>query len=232
MTSYPIRFPYLDQVINSLRKQNVKSDGIVINIARQDRKHLKLNSYQDIHVDYVEDLKAAKKLLPTILNNPDKNIITVDDDTIYPEDLSEKLLIGLEQNPGNIITGRARKIIRDGSGNFEKYMKWPLLFDGYPSAPNIMPNGVGGVLYPPGVFHQDVFDYDFLNNFLNNDDYWWYTQARRNNTKFVQVPIFDKKNFPNIMPIASKGLFYYGNKTKNDEVFKLLLNKYGNFTGI
>lgn len=232
LTSYPARFPYLNQVIDSLRKQDIRAEGIVLNIANEDKDQLKLNSYDDVHINYVENLKAAKKLLPTIINSPDKNIITIDDDTIYPKDLSEKLLQGMDQNPGSIITGRARKIVRDSSGNFETYMKWPLLFEGHHRAPNVMPTGVGGVLYPPGVFHEDVFDYEFLNNFLTNDDYWWYAQARRNNTNFVQVPIFEEKKFPNISPIANKGLFYYGNKTKNDEVFKLLLDKYGNFTGI
>lgn len=232
LTSYPDRFDYLPHVIDSLKRQTIKADSIVLNIAKEDKKFLKLNSYKEIDINFVEDLKAMKKLLPTLVSHPSDNIVTVDDDVIYPNHLSESLLIGHQENSDAVITGRAREIQRDGGGEFKPYMKWPLYFDGHQRATNLIPTGVGGVFYPKNTFHNDVFDETKYQNFITVDDFWWYTQARRANAEFVQVPIFKKKDFPNIFPIANRGLFYYGNKTKNDEAFSKLISLYGNFTGI
>jgi hypothetical protein len=228
LTSYPARFEYLDQVLDSLRNQRIPGDFIVLNIAKEDKPLLKLNSYANLEVNFVEDLKAMKKLLPTLTKYPEHNIITVDDDTIYPKKLSERLITGYEKNPGNIIAGRARKITKN-KDEFNEYLKWTPLYHGHPSDKLVFPNGVGGVFYPKNIFHPDVFDESFYKNFVTTDDFWWYTQARRNGVQFVQVSIFNRLNFPNIMPIASKGLFYYKNKTENDKAFKMLLDAYGNF---
>lgn len=232
LTSYPGRFEYLDQVIESLDSQNIKSDGIILNIAKEDRKRLKLKSYKNVHIYFVNDLKAAKKLLPTLKRFPNYRTITVDDDVVYPTHLSEELLRGHEDNPNHIIAGRAREIRKNKEGNFRSYNDWYIRFDGRPSAPNLVPTGVGGVLYPPNIFHRDVLDKKLIKDFTTTDDLWWYAQARRNDVNFVQVPIFDEAKFPNIFPIAARGLFYYKNRSENDIAFQKLLDLYGNFTGI
>lgn len=229
LTSYPARFDYLDQVIRSLKKQSIPADQVVINIAKADKKHFKLNNYYGIEVNFVEDLKAMKKLLPTLKSHSNHNIITVDDDTMYPPHLSERLLRGSTENPGAVVAGRARKVTRSNEG-FAPYLEWPLLFDGHEKSKDVLPTGVGGVLYPKNVFHNDVFDKDQYMNYITKDDFWWYAQARRKGTEFVQVPVFDKNNFPNISPIANKGLYYYGNKYANDEALSSLVSMYGDFT--
>lgn len=228
LTSYPARFDYLDLVIDSLRNQDLEADAIVLNIAEEDRKAIKLKDYRKIELNFVEDLKAMKKLLPTLVEYPECNVITVDDDTIYPEYLSERLWTSSEANPGHVVAGRARKITKTGD-EFNRYMDWLPLFDGHPRDKLVLPNGVGGVLYPANIMHPDVFNEYIYKDFVTTDDFWWYAQARRNGAKFVQVPIFDQSSFPNIMPIASKGLFYYKNKTENDKAFQKLLKVYGNF---
>lgn len=232
LTSYPARFPYLSQVIDSLINQKIQAKNIVLNISKEDRKAFNLNLGPTVEINFVDDLKAAKKLIPTLIKYPNENIITVDDDTVYPNDLSEKLIAGYLNNPGNIIAGRARKITKDSDNNFLPYMKWPLLFNGYSSSPGLMPTGVGGVFYPANIFHKDVLNSSIYKDYLTTDDFWWYAQARRNGISFVQVKIFNEHKFPNIDIIANKGLFYYGNKTKNDQAFASLLSRYGNFTGV
>lgn len=222
----------MDQVLDSLRSQSIKADGIVLNIAKTDRKKFNLKSYKDIHVHFVDDLKAVKKLLPTLKKYPKYKTITVDDDAIYPVNLAESLLQGLEANPNHIISGRAREIRKNREGNFHSYNDWYIRFDGRPSAPNLVPSGVGGVLYPPKILHKDVFNRRLFNDFIMSDDLWWYAQARRNNVNFVQVPIFDETNFPNIFPIAARGMFFYKNRSDNDKAFQKLLDQYGNFTGV
>lgn len=229
LTSYPARFEYLNQVIKSLKHQETPADHIVINIAKEDKKNFKLNNYYGIEVNFVEDLKAMKKLLPTLQKHSNHNIITVDDDAIYPKELASKLLEGSRNNPGSVIAGRARKIIRTNDG-FAPYLEWPALYDGHERSKDVLPNGVGGVLYPRNVFHKDVFDKDEYINYLNKDDFWWYAQARRAGTEFVQIPIFSKKDFPNISVIANRGLFYYGNKYENDKALASLIATYGDFT--
>jgi protein O-GlcNAc transferase len=228
LTSYPARYSYLPAILNSLRNQVLKPKNIIINIAENEKKSFRLNSYVGIEVNFVENLKAMKKLLPTLSLYPDQHIITVDDDTIYPTNLSQRLFDALEKNHGHVVAGRARKITKTNN-EFNKYMEWTPLYDGHQSDKLVVPNGVGGVLYPPGIFHPDVLDGNVYREFITTDDFWWYAQARRNGAKFVQVPIFDRNNFPNIMPIASKGLFYYKNKKENDVAFKRLLDLYGNF---
>jgi hypothetical protein len=231
LTSYPARYQYLPAILDSLRNQKIRAQNIILNIAEEEKKNLKINSYSGVEINFVENLKAMKKLLPTLLSHPNEHIITVDDDTIYPTDLSEKLIQGLSNNPNHVVAGRARKITKNKDG-FNKYMEWKPLYDGHESDKLILPNGVGGVLYPPNVFHKDVFDDNVYHEFITTDDFWWYAQARKNGTRFVQVPIYDPSNLPNIMPIANRGLFYYKNKTENDVAFKKLLEMYGDFTAI
>lgn len=231
LTSHQKRFEYLDEVVHILYTQNIRPDQIIINIAQEDRPFFKLNTYKDIEVNFLEeDLKAMNKLLPTIERYPDQTIITVDDDVRYPANLSEILLNANQDSSKDIIAGRARQITEDSSG-YLGYEDWPLLFDGQERSPTILPTGVGGTLYPPGSLHKDISDRNECVKYVYQDDLWWYAQARRANTQFIQVPVFSKSEFPNIDEIARDGLYVNLNRgqSKNDLAFKMLLDTYGDF---
>ena len=77
--------------------------------------------------------------------------------------------------------------MRKEGGGIASYMTWRNVEYNQPSF-NLFPTGVGGILYPPGALHADVFRRDiYLENAPTADDIWFKFMALRNGTETVQV---------------------------------------------
>jgi hypothetical protein len=88
-------------------------------------------------------------------------VITIDDDSIYPEQMIPDLLANAEKYPDTIITRSARVI--DTSKSYDQWFEcnrgveqvtWNGLWDQV--LPNLNPEGYGGILYPANIL--DVND--------------------------------------------------------------------------
>ena len=111
----------------------------------------------------------------------DDNIVICDDDVIYDKDWLKMLLKKSYQFPDDIICMHSRKIKRFFNGYVTlSYIFWPL-FHGRDYQYNVLPIGVGGVLYK-----TKFFDLNFLQNkeFLKiaavNDDLWFWFSTNNN----------------------------------------------------
>lgn len=109
LSTTPYRIHDMEEVIQDLLKQNIKLDGIYLNVPY---KFLRDNidytlpnwlaKYPQIKVVRSQDYGPATKLLGTLEQIPleaETIIITVDDDTFYPHNLALELAYKAHQNP-------------------------------------------------------------------------------------------------------------------------------------
>ena len=74
-------------------------------------------------------------------------------------------------------------------GHLRPYSKWSWNVKNVGESFNVLPTGVGGVLYPPHSLHPDVENSDlFMKLTPRADDIWFWAMAVRNNTKITITP--------------------------------------------
>jgi hypothetical protein len=129
------------------------------------------------------------KLLPALREWPGAIIITVDDDIIYDRHLVASLLETAGRHPGVVVGHDSRSLTAGPGGGFRPYREWPK------NAPDasvpglaVMPQGVGGVLYPPGVMPAEVHDEALAARLSpRNDDLWFKAVTLRHGVRCVRA---------------------------------------------
>lgn len=235
LTSYPKRFPKLHLVLYSLLKQTVKPNKLILILSKKEiekeedipNKILFLKKY-GLEIKFVkENYKPYNKLIYTIKDFPEYNIITVDDDIIYPKWFLEKLFLKHKEYPQDIICYRAHLIKKTSAkiGSYSKWMNYDL--KKFYQGENLFPLGVCGVLYPSGSLNKEIFNSDvFLKICPYNDDLWFKAMSLLNKTNCRRV--FKNKNphpFLTLRRTQEKSLWDI-NQSKNDEQIKKVFKKY------
>lgn len=190
MTTYPARNKVVKWTIKSLLNQNVKVDRFILWLSKEQYpnqeipQEIKQYIKYGLEVRFCDDLRSHKKYYYSMFENPHAIIITCDDDVIYPENTVEKLLIGYKKYPNAVICNQARWI--EGNGNkLGPYKNWSVKLPKDVNRPNfrILPIGEGGILYPPGVLHEDVFSKKLIFMLAESvDDLWLKTMAVKKGT--------------------------------------------------
>ena len=194
LTTFPARIKTVHYVIESILRQTVTPDIIILYLAKNQIREeelpikLQLLRKRGVEIKYVdEDLRPHKKYYYAFRDYPEDIIITVDDDIFYPSNLIENLLDLSKGHPGYICCNRACFYSFE-KGKLTPYSEWPIGNDspfnvvGY----NILPTGMGGVLYPPCSVSNNIFDIDTIkDNCINADDLWLNLMSRMNNTKVI-----------------------------------------------
>lgn len=137
---------------------------------------------QGIEVRFCKDIRSYTKLLPTLELTPEYDVITVDDDIYYGNNLVEVLYRAHEQNPGCIVCMGCR-IVELGDGNTllpyatwqrNDYMKQEF------RARYVVPLGVYGVLYPAGIMGDEVMQIELAQRLCPHaDDLWFFVMGLR-----------------------------------------------------
>lgn len=204
ITSYPPRFHQLHLTLRSLIQQSLVADKIILWINEHDIELLPKNvtelasDYLEIHSIKGPDLKSYKKIIPSLMSFPNSIIVTGDDDVFYYSNWLWDLYINsLRENHSKVICHRAVIVGITKEGKYEEYQKWESLgpYDDVTSM-RVFPIGIGGVLYPPGCFHEDVLNIErFLKLAPNGDDIWLYFMStltgvlkRKISTNFTDPP--------------------------------------------
>jgi len=226
LTSYYKRFDTLPLVLDSLQRQTTKPDKIELWIENKDIKFLpkKISKFRNVNLRVCEnDLFSYKKIIPALIENQNRYIATFDDDVIYSNKCLEQLVNKAKIYPEDIIANRVHKIkiINNVPDN---YNNWDLN-----NTDNHRLNfftGVGGVLYSPNCFYEDVTIIEHFKKLCpHNDDIWLNWMVRLNNKKIVNSQSNEK--FVMIKKIKS-GLFKKNVKQNfNDEQIKRIILKYG-----
>lgn len=195
LTSYPPRFPTLHLTIQSLLRQDVQPDRIVLWIAHADLPRLpaavRRLERHGLEIRGCPDWRSFKKLLPALNAFPDAIIITVDDDIFYPPDQVSALVAGHDHASPSVLARRVRQVVTEPGGLAAPYANWTRHVPdevACHSSPNLLPIGVGGVLYPPRACHAEVLDIELAMRLCPRaDDLWFWWQARRAGTLVRRV---------------------------------------------
>lgn len=160
------RLEILCMSLQSIARQSRQPDLILINLNREtffDPKSTltllprELN-HEIIRINLVKDLGPHTKLLPALawLRSEKDRVITIDDDILYHDGFLEKLVELADANPDAIVCGRARRIRRNFFGRYTSYRSWPLLKHGPTRGRDLLPLGVGGVVYKKQLLDLDL----------------------------------------------------------------------------
>ncbi len=199
-TTYSKRIYDVHLVIESIGQQTEKPNRLILWLDEDEfnvetipnilHKQIK----RGLEVRFCKNLKSYKKLVPTLKEYPDSNIITIDDDIIYPYDMIEGMVREHKLHPNCVIGNRVHRIVFDKNNNLCKYNDWEHeVVESYPSKLH-MATGVGGILYPSGSLNKECVNEDcFLNLAPNADDIWFKAMAILNN--FETKKVHDNRDF-------------------------------------
>lgn len=158
---------------------------------------------------------------------PKAAILTIDDDKIYPSNLVSTLKSYMTRHKGQICSVLTRRIEISGCVP-EKYVHWRFMKSNAGPSHALLSLGVGGVLYPAGSLHKDLFDKEQLKSkALLTDDIWIKIMALRNDTRVASVAGLFKKPFLSLTGLGKDQLMLRNiHGGENDVVFKDLLACY------
>lgn len=195
LTTFSERINDVYLAIESLFQQSRKAGKVVLWLSKQDfslddipavlRKQCK----RGLEIELCEkDLGPYTKIYYALKKYPDSLILTVDDDILYPIDIVDQLYRAYQKQPNMIHCHRAHKIRLDGNGRVLPYSKWDRFpWDSQPSR-LVFPTGVGGVLYFPGCFDDEVLNQDaFIKLAPNADDVWLKSMSLKKGTLCKKV---------------------------------------------
>lgn len=194
LTSFPARINHIWLCIETLLRQDLKPNKVILWLAKDQFKGIeslppKLLKLQKrgLTIRFCDDLRSHKKYYYTMKENPDANIIIVDDDMYYPKDLIRRLMETSRKYPNVICCNRGHYMQLEGN-EIKPYSQWirkkQLRFPSY----ELCPTGCGGVLYPPGSLNEEVFNKSAIKDLcLNADDLWLKIMSLRNGTLAVKT---------------------------------------------
>ncbi len=199
LTTIPSRLSKVHITIRSILKQSPKPKKILLWI-NESHQHLipqslkKLESKLfEIHLTHLHC--SHKKLIHSIKLFPNDTIVTSDDDCLYREGWLKSLYQTHTKNPKKIIAHRIRCIKKDQDGNYLPYKKWVCSGNENPKA--LMAIGAEGVLYPPKIFDETVFNEKlFLQLAPKADDLWFKAMALKQGVLYMKANNSPKDSIP------------------------------------
>lgn len=203
LTSFPARIDKVYLCINSLLRQSIRADKIILWLAETQFPNGKgvpqnlLNLIgENFEIKYCDDIKSYKKIFFVAQEFRGDIIITVDDDTLYPEDWLSKLIYTYIEYPNCVCCYRAHKIVLQND-KIAPYSKWiGLSPDEKGPDLRLVPIGVGGVLYPPTYFNNVEFNFEKIKELCpTTDDLWLKAIGIKNEFKAVKVDLNSKEWF-------------------------------------
>lgn len=179
LTSFRKRIDNVHLTIESIFQQALKPDRIILWLARDMDENslpevLKRQTSRGLEIRFMErDLGPYGKFFHTLKQHPDSLIITVDDDILYPHDMVDMLYRSWLKEPTVIPCHRAHTISFDRNGNILPYKQWKKGSASTTPSLLTLPTGVGGVLYFPGCFDDQILNEElFMSLCPKADDIW------------------------------------------------------------
>jgi len=198
LTSFPARIDNIWITIETLFRQSLKPDKIILWLAENQfpnkvlPKSLDRMKDRGLRIEYCDDIKSHNKYYYSMNKYPNAIIITVDDDVYYERNILRNLLELHYKYPKCIAANRAHKITFE-SLNIKPYGKWKHNVSDETPSHYLVPTGHAGTLYPPGLLHNEVFSKDLLKRLcLKADDLWLKIMALKNNTMAVTNGKYNK----------------------------------------
>jgi hypothetical protein len=233
LTTFPSRIDSVWLTIESILRQEVKPDTLILwlyegefngkaslpkELLEQEKRGLQIKFCQ-------ENLMPHKKYFYTMLANPKANVITVDDDILYPSNLLKNLIAYHHKDEANIICTLSRKI---NESSFSDYSTWNYVLKTTEGLLSNLPIGVGAVLYPPNSLNSEVFNLEVLKDkALRADDLWLKIMGLLQKTKVVCIGGEYNRLFMPLYLKDDKRLMDENiGEGQNDTIFKSLIEHY------
>lgn len=199
LTSFPARIDEVNFTIETIFAQTVKADSITLWLTLKEfpeqkiPKSLELQKERGLKIEFIEDnLRSHLKYYYAFKNQKENLVITLDDDEFYPKNTISSLITAHKKYPSAIICNRGHKIIFKNK-MVEKYKNWNHNYCSKKPSFLAVATGVGGVLYPPNSYHQDIFDIPNLKKLcFFADDMWLKIHTLRKNTKVMSLRTFSR----------------------------------------
>ena len=237
LTSYGNRIHDVHLAIESIMQQSLKPNRIVLWLAEDEFKGkplpvaLQMQQERGLEIAYCEDLKSFNKLIHSLKAFPQSCIITIDDDSAYKPDVVEKMVNAHKTHSTEICANSMREVKYEKDGGLQPYKDWPHSVNKCPDN-NMLAFflGVGGVLYPPHCFTDEVFNKElFVAKCGKQDDVWFNAMRLLNSVKVIKVytsnPTGDFVPLPatELDPLSKNNLY----RGENDSVISAVYGHYG-----
>jgi hypothetical protein len=188
---------------------------------------LELKKY-GLEIKGCEDHKSFNKFLPSSQEDPSAFIATADDDQYYSPDWLEKLVDNWDGDYNTVVLWRAHLIKLDAKGLPVPYKDWGWEHRSLKTPSKLLfPTTGFGALFPPGGYHQNLYDTDKLDIYsTGQDDIWLYWMSRMGGKKFKAIP--DPLRTLN-WPSSQGEALWHENVTQgqNDVKIKRMIEHYG-----
>lgn len=201
LTSFPARIDEIWVCIETIFRQTVKADEIVLWLAtpqfpsHQLPESVKQCMEKGLTVRWVdEDLRSHKKYYYALQEYENADIVLLDDDLYYPDQLLENLLGIAKRHPQSICATRVHKMTYS-KGEINSYKKWVHNFNSrkeIASEDYFFTSGAG-TLIPTGIMPKDTFNKDVFKDLcFFADDVWLNLQSRQAGIEIYSNDKFDK----------------------------------------
>ena len=232
LTTYSKRINTVFLAIESIFEQTAKPDKIVLWLDKNEfsidtiPSTLKKQIKQGLTVDFCDNIRSYKKLIPSLKKYPDDIIITIDDDIVYKNDCIENLYNAYLEDKNQVYCNYSFKFLSQDFRPVVNENKAYFLF-------NYIGTGAG-TLFPPHILPDEIFNEDvFMKLAPIHDDVFISLLLQMYNINLVNV----NKNYKYYIKLIQKriiintqsiGLFKE-NSIKNKTKTQLLnlLNHYG-----
>lgn len=193
LTSYGKRIYDVALTIESIMQQSMKTNRIILwlddsfkgaNLPPAIIKQQK----RGLEIMFCKDIRSYTKLIPALRQFPSHAIVTIDDDALYDCNMMAQLISAYQGNPNQIHCCRAHRMLFDDDRHLLPYNSW--MHDISEAGVHLHNffTGVGGVLYPPHCFDDEVLaEGNFLNICPDADDVWFNAMAIKKGTPVNKV---------------------------------------------
>ena len=234
-TSYPRRIKDVWLVAETLLRQSVKPDEVILWLADSQFDGLqslppRLLALQErgLTIRFCDDLRSHKKYYYALQEHPNDLVILADDDMFYPRDTLKKLMKLHEKYPQDICC-LTTQVIDPGFQSMPSLWRNPRLNErSFQHTDRVQTFTGSGTLIPPGALPMEAFDRAVFERIcLHADDLWITFMAHRKGTKLTTLKNW--RPFPVTIYGTAEGSLYYINAEdgQNDVQWQNLLDHYG-----
>lgn len=239
MTSFPAAISYAEQAIRSILDGSVLPDKLILYLTFSQFPNSEipmslkqLSEENDVFEirNYDRDIRSYRKLIPALIDFPEANIVTVDDDVAYHRNMLRDLLELHAQIPDAVLAHRAKRISYGKPyRKWKKYRWYHFLFKRIHKDFGNLQTGVGGVLYPPHSLDEGMLDVSLFTQLApSTDDIWFWAAGVANGYPVVPVPFGHNKPRGVGKPkaLSLKTTNYKGKTDRNAAALNAILERF------
>lgn len=233
LTSFPNRIDTVWMTVATLLRQSKKPYKVILWLSEEQfegktlpHRLLKLQEY-GLEIRWCDDIKPHKKYFYCMQEYTNKCIVIADDDIFYPENHLQLLWENYKNHSDCIIANKTHHIEYSVDGKYKKYNEWKNCIINNPSH-LLVPIGCNGVLYPPLLLNEMLFDKEYIiNKVLYTDDLWLKVCAVISGVK-VYSCIANELVYFDCIKAGKVGLWRTNTSgiNRNDSVWNMLMSDY------